>query len=148
MVSAYFNTPPANERDERIAAGLLLLIGLPPNIKDPKNGVTIPPLRPTENYHFETKGPRVIAALSVCMGILTLATFLRLGIRLFVHGVRFGTDDWLIIPAYLLSMAYAALQIAMVQYGGAGKHFYDVTYQEYYYYKSVSDDDPDVSPYA
>ncbi|KAK7187987.1 hypothetical protein DPSP01_003127 [Paraphaeosphaeria sporulosa] len=138
MVSAFFNTPPANELDERIAAGLLLLIGLTPNIKDPKHGVTIPPFRPTENYHFETKGPAVIVALSVCMVILTLVTFLRLGIRIFVHGVRFGADDWLIIPAYLLSMAYPALQIAMVQYGGAGKHFYDITYQEYFHYKYLA----------
>jgi hypothetical protein len=138
MVSAYFNTPPANERDEQIAAGLLLLTGLTPSIKDPKDGVTIPPFRPTENYRFETKGPAVIIGLSVCMVILTLVTFLRLGIRVFVRGVRFGADDWLIIPAYLLSMAYPALQIAMVQYGGAGKHFYDVTYQEYFHYKYVS----------
>jgi hypothetical protein len=128
----------SNERDKRIAAGLLLLTGLSPNIKDPKNGVTIPPFRPKENYHFETQGPGVIVAFSVCMVILTLVTFLRLGIRLFVHGVRFGADDWLIIPAYLLSMAYPAFQIAMVKYGGAGKHFYDITYQEYFYYKSVS----------
>ncbi|KAG9189050.1 hypothetical protein G6011_05918 [Alternaria panax] len=138
MVSAYFNTPPANELDEQIAAGLLLLTGLTPNIKDPKDGVTIPPFRPTENYHFETKGPVVIAALSVCMVALTVITFLRLGIRLFVHGVRFGADDWLIIPAYLLSMAYPALQIAMVQHGGAGKHFYDITYQEYSHYKYLA----------
>ncbi|CAN9364543.1 unnamed protein product [Alternaria alternata] len=120
MVSAYFNTPPANEFDEQIAAGLLLLTGLTPDIKDPKDG------------------PAVIAALSVCMVILTVVTFLKLGIRLFVHGVRFGADDWLIIPAYLLSMAYPALQIAMVQHGGAGKHFYDITYQEYFHYKYLA----------
>jgi hypothetical protein len=146
MVSAYFNTPPANEFDEQIAAGLLLLTGLTPDIKDPKDGVTIPPFRPTDNYHFETKGPAVIAALSVCMVILTVVTFLRLGIRLFVHGVRFGADDWLIIPAYLLSMAYPALQIAMVQHGGAGKHFYDITYQEYFHYKYVSENNSDGPP--
>ncbi|KAF3043003.1 hypothetical protein E8E12_010001 [Didymella heteroderae] len=138
MVSAYFNTLPANELDEQIAAGLLLLSGLKPDIKDPKDGVTIPPFRPTENYHFETKGPGVIAALSVCMVILTVVAFLRLGVRLFVRGVRFGADDWLIIPAYLLAMAYPALQIAMVQYGGAGKHFYDITYQEYFHYKYLA----------
>jgi hypothetical protein len=138
MVSAYFNTPPANELDERIAAGLLLLTGLTPDLKHPKDGVTIPPFRPTEDYHFETRGPGVIIALSLCMVVLTLVTFLRLGIRLFVHRLRFGADDWLIIPAYLLAMAYPALQIAMVQYGGAGKHFYDITYQEYFHYKLVS----------
>jgi hypothetical protein len=49
MVSAYFNTPPANEFDERIAAGWLVLIGLTPELKDPEDGVTILPFRPTEN---------------------------------------------------------------------------------------------------
>jgi hypothetical protein len=142
MVSAYSNTPPVNELDERIAAGLLLLTGITPDIKDARDGVTIPPFRPKENYHSGTRGPGVVVALSVCMVILTLVTFLRPGIRMFVHGVRFGADDWFIIPAYLLSMAYPALQIAMVQYGGAGKHFYDITYQEYFYYKSVSDHHP------
>ncbi|KAL5115538.1 hypothetical protein ACEQ8H_006601 [Pleosporales sp. CAS-2024a] len=137
-MSAHFNTPPANERDERIAAGLLLLIGFTPNIKDPKNGVTIHPFRPTENYHFETRGPTVIAALSVCMGILTIIAFLRLGIRIFAHEIPFGADDWLIVPAYLLGMAYSALEIAMVVYGGAGKHIYDITYEEYYRYKFLA----------
>lgn len=33
MVSTYFNTPPANELDERIAAGLLLLTAITPDIK-------------------------------------------------------------------------------------------------------------------
>ena len=136
MVSAYFNTPPANELDQRIAAGLLLLSGLTPDIKDPADGVTLPPLRP-ENYTFETKGPGIIAGLSVCMVIVTLVCFTRLAIRIFVRECRFGVDDWLIIPAYLLAMAYPALQIAMITYGGAGKHFFDVTYQEYFHYKYV-----------
>lgn len=139
MVSAFFNTPPANELDQQIAAGLLLLTGLTPDVEDPKNGVTIPPFRPTSTYNLQTKGPAIIVALSLCMVFITLVTFLRLGIRFFVHGVRFGADDWLIIPAYLLSMTYPALQIAMVRYGGAGKHFYDITYQEYLHYKLVSE---------
>jgi hypothetical protein len=146
MVSVYLNTPPANKLDEWIVARVLLLTGLTPTIEDPRDGVTSPPFHPTENYHFETKGLAVIVALSVCMVVFTLVTFLRVGIRLFVHGVRFGADDWLIIPAYLFSMAYPALQIAMVQSGGAGKHFYDITYQGYFYYKSMSEDDPDDSP--
>jgi hypothetical protein len=28
----------------------------------------------------------------------------------------------------------------MIQSGGAGKHIYDITYQEYFHYKSVSED--------
>lgn len=83
MVFAYFNTPPANELDERIAAGLLLLIGLTPDIKDPKDGVTILSTHPTENYYFATKGPAVVIALSVCMVILTPIAFLKLVIALF-----------------------------------------------------------------
>ena len=36
-----------------------------------------------------------------------------------------------------MAVAYPAIQIAMVQYGGAGKHIYDITYEEYYHYKWV-----------
>lgn len=38
----------------------------------------------------------------------------------------------------ITAVAYPALQIAMVKYGGAGKHIYDVSYKEYYRYKWVS----------
>lgn len=34
-------------------------------------------------------------------------------------------------------MAWPGLQIGVVQYGGGGKHIYDVTYHEYYYFKLV-----------
>lgn len=138
MSSAYIHTPPANERDELIVKGFFLLAGPLYAGKDPKNGFPYGPTRPKENYQFESRGPHIMAGLAVCMVIVTVVTFLRLGIRVYVHDVRFGADDWLIIPAYLLSMAYPAIQFAMIRYGGAGKHFYDMTYQEYYYYKFVS----------
>lgn len=48
MGSAYINTPPANDLDERVAAGMLLLVGLTPDIQNPKKGVTLPPFRPDD----------------------------------------------------------------------------------------------------
>lgn len=136
MGSAYINTPPANELDERIAAGMLLLVGITPDIRDPKEGVTLPPFRPND-YVFETKGPGIIAGLSVCIAIVTVVTMTRLGLRLFVPRLVFGADDWLVIAALVLAVAYPSLQIAMITSGGAGKHMFDVTYQEYHRYKWV-----------
>ncbi|KAK5120367.1 hypothetical protein LTR85_006306 [Meristemomyces frigidus] len=42
------------------------------------------------------------------------------------------------IPALVLAVAYPALQIAMVNYGGAGQHIYDITYHEYYVYHWIA----------
>lgn len=37
----------------------------------------------------------------------------------------------------LLAVAYPVLQIAIVKYGGGGKHMYDVTYHEFYMFNWV-----------
>jgi hypothetical protein len=149
--SAFFQQPPKTEDDYWIARSLLLPTGLK---LDPKKGIKLgPPRPPPDLYHFETKGPGVIAGSTVCIVIMVSITFTRLLLRWFKASVRFGADDWLIIPGLvscsvyhlilmlaiddlflrqILAVAWPALQIAMVQYGGAGKHMYDVTYHEFY----------------
>jgi hypothetical protein len=136
MGSAFINTPPANELDERIAGGMLLLVGLTPDIQDPKGGAIVPPFRP-DDYTFETKGPAIIAGLSICLVVILAVTLTRLVLRLVVPRLHFGADDWIMIPALVLAVAYPSLQIAMITMGGAGKHMFDITYQEYYRYKWV-----------
>lgn len=137
--SAYLNTPPANDLDRKIAKGMYLYFGTIPNDTMLAEGVIIPPFRP-DNYQFESKGPGIIAGLSVCIAIIVIVTLTRLYLRIFVQSLKFGTDDYIIIPAFLLAVAYPALQIAMVTYGGAGKHMFDITYQEYDIYKWVRTD--------
>lgn len=148
--SAFINTPPANHRDYMIAKGMLLNAGITSDIRDPSKGVKLSPTRP-EDYSFETKGPGIIAGLSICIFVMTAVTCLRLWLRFFVPRLKWGLDDTLIIPGLvrilkplssiltnftkLMAIAYPSLQIAMVVHGGAGKHIFDVTYEEYYHYK-------------
>ena len=94
--SAFINTPPANHRDYMIAKGMLLNAGITSNIRDPSKGVKLSPSRP-EDYSFETKGPQIIAGLSICIAGMTIITFLRLGLRLFVPRLRWGLDDSIMV---------------------------------------------------
>lgn len=132
--SALINTPPENDRDLLIASGMLLYAGITPDIRDPSEGVKMMPTRPDE-YTFETKGPRVVAGLSIAIAAIFFATVTRLFLRLYMPRLKWGLDDTLMVPGLLLALAYPAIQIAMVQYAGAGKHIFDVTYTEYYNYK-------------
>ena len=64
------------------------------------------------------------------MALVIIITGARLGLRFFRRDLKVGYDDWAIGPAMLAAVAYMAMAIAMVRYGGAGKHIYDLTYEE------------------
>lgn len=117
-----------------IAKGMLLNSVITSDTRDPNKGIKLSSLRP-DDYSSETKGTGTIAGLSVCIAAMTFITCVRLGLRCFVPRLKWGLDDTLIIPGMLMAVAYPALQIAMVRYGGAGKHIFDVTYEESYHYK-------------
>lgn len=72
----------------------------------------------------------MIASTSVAMALVILITGTRLGLRFFRKDLKVGYDDFAIIPAALATVAYMAIAIASVVYGGAGKHVYDMTYEE------------------
>ncbi len=71
------------------------------------------------------------------MVLVILITGARLGLRYFRRDLKFGYDDWVIVPAALAAAAWMALAIGMVVYGGAGKHIYDLTYEEANWFYSV-----------
>lgn len=132
---AHFNEPPANAYDLSVVKGVLLSNGL--TTLDPENGVKMSPERPSP-YYYETKGPGIIAGCALCIFVMLLVTLTRLGLRWRHSSLKFGIDDILIIPALLLAIAYPALQIAMVVYGGAGQHIYDVTYRNFQAYHWIA----------
>ena len=72
----------------------------------------------------------MIASTSVAIALVILITGTRLGLRVFRKDLKVGLDDFVIVPAALATVAYMALAIGSVVYGGAGKHIYDMTYQE------------------
>lgn len=95
MHSALIGEPPNTEEDFYIVRGILRRFGL--DKLDPALGAPIPPLRPP-NAHFETRGPSLIAVHSICIVLLILITGSRLLIRGLHRGVKWGWDDWVIIP--------------------------------------------------
>ena len=79
----------------------------------------------------------MIASTSVAMALVILITGARLYLRYFRRDLKVGIDDFVIVPAALVTMAYFALAIGMVVYGGAGKHIYDMTYEEVNWFYEV-----------
>ncbi|KAF7508622.1 hypothetical protein GJ744_009014 [Endocarpon pusillum] len=131
--SALIGTPPATESDYWIVRSFLLSAGIPAENVDPSQGASFPPFRPPpDQYVFETRGPEMITGASIAIGTMLFFTITRILLRSFKSGLRWGADDYLIIPGVILAVAYTALQIAVAQYGGCGKHLYDITYHEFY----------------
>jgi hypothetical protein len=101
--SAIYGHPPNNRRDYLIVQGLFRLYGLPSRL-DPARGmpgkIPAPP-----NYRFETRGPGFIAGLSVAIVLSFLVTGARLLLRAVRKDLRWGLDDWAIIPAAVGSSA-------------------------------------------
>lgn len=89
---------------------------------DPMLGAFVPPARPIEGYVFETRGPRILASMSIALATMVIITGLRLGVRIFRRGLMVGMDDFFIIPGVMLAICWPTLQMCAVIYGGAGKH--------------------------
>ncbi|KAI4282101.1 MAG: hypothetical protein L6R38_003185 [Xanthoria sp. 2 TBL-2021] len=119
--SALIGRPPLTDSDYWIVKGNQLLSGKT-NL-DPSKGLKIPPLRPSpDQYRFESRGPAIMAVSSVVIVIMFSVTMARFMLRKFIKELRFGLDDWLMVPALICG----------VKYSGNGKHIYDVTYHELY----------------
>ena len=106
--SALYGTPPNNEEDLSIVKGIMKLFGIPPSALNPNRGI---PLRihPPPNYRYESRGANAIAAVSVVITLIILITGGRLLLRWKRHDLRWGPDDWVIIPAAVSSLLQGAL---------------------------------------
>ena len=99
VASALIGEPPLTEDDFWVVRGNLLSAGLLENL-DPANGLQIPPQRPPpDQYEFQTRGPVIIAVCSLVFAIMFCVTVARLLVRQFKKDLKFGLDDWLILPA-------------------------------------------------
>ncbi|KAF7865850.1 hypothetical protein EAF04_006015 [Stromatinia cepivora] len=130
-VSALIGHPPNTTNDYYIVAYLNSAFG---RKTSPMKGITIPPLAPPD-YVFESRSTSLLIAMSISIFLMFTFTVLRLLIRLLNRGLVLGLDDLFIVPGVILAMTWPILQILAVVYGGAGKHIWDVTYEEYGYFK-------------
>ncbi|KAF6217939.1 hypothetical protein HO133_006351 [Letharia lupina] len=127
--SALFGQPPNNQDDWFIIRGFARSLGIPDGVLNPSHGFPSPLQRPP-NSPYVSRGPSMIASTAVAMALVILITAARLGLRYFRRDLKVGYDDFVIVPAALATVAYMAVAIGQVVYGGAGKHVYDMTYQE------------------
>ena len=131
-----FGQPPATQNDSFIIRGFARSAGIPDAAFDPSHGFPSPVQRPP-NAHYESRGPSIIASTSVAMVLVILITGARLWLRCFRRDLKVGYDDWAIVPAMLATITYMAMAIGMVVYGGAGRHVYDLTYEEINWFYQV-----------
>ncbi|KAL9593720.1 MAG: hypothetical protein Q9219_007417 [cf. Caloplaca sp. 3 TL-2023] len=129
--SAFVGQPPLTDDDYWTVKGSLLAAGL---MKlDPNKGLKLPPPRPPpDQYHFETRGPAIMAVSAVLIAIMIGVTVARLMLRGLKRDMKFGMDDWLIMPSLVLGILWPILMIVQVKTCGFGKHLYDVSYHELY----------------
>jgi len=128
--SALFGHPPNNQNDWFIVRGFARAASIPDKIFDPSKGFPSLVQRPP-NFHYTSRGPGIIASATVTIFLIITITGTRLCLRFFRRDLKVGYDDYLVIPAALLTIALLAIVISLVTYGGAGKHIYDLTYQEF-----------------
>lgn len=74
--------------------------------KDPSKGYLFVPRKPTD-YEYNDKQASIIVGMAVAIAIMLSTTTLRLALRLFKTGVRWGIDDWVLIPGVVRDNFYS-----------------------------------------
>ncbi|KAI4214030.1 MAG: hypothetical protein LQ351_003434 [Letrouitia transgressa] len=133
--SALLGQPPANDDDYTIIQAVLVSIGLVGKLP-PEKGLHFPgpPRPPPDQYHFETTAPKILVGAAIGSFLIITVTAARLVVRGRNAKLRYGWDDVFITIGAFTALTSPALSIATVVVGGLGKHMYDATYNEYYYF--------------
>jgi len=92
----------------------------------PKNFT--PPAYLDPNYVPPRRDAPLTVFTIICLVVMPMIVGTRLYVRLVLQK-RFGLDDWLIIPALMVSMA-CAINVVIMPRDGVGKHAYDLSVLE------------------
>lgn len=123
------------------------LLGLPPATNEDKlvykflaqsspRLLKVNPSPPGLPHQDRARG--MITGTSFAIAFAIIITCTRIWVR--IHRKHaFGADDAVIIPAALGCVAYLSLNIATEAASCLGKHVYDCTYQEFRWFREVSD---------
>ncbi|KAL8967285.1 MAG: hypothetical protein Q9183_002994 [Haloplaca sp. 2 TL-2023] len=127
--SALYGRPPATDDDFWIVKAMLFQMGLVD--ADPSKGLPLKQFPPPTN---ESKTGTIIAGVTISIFLVLSITTTRLVARKLISTSSLGWDDALIVPAALAVISWFGIVGAMVTYGGAGRHLFDLTYMEYYWF--------------
>ena len=131
--SALVGQKPANQHDKDIIEGFWRFInrhygpGGPPH-------PSIIPKKPVPGASDQSNVPRVYGVSFAMFFFILLITTARLLTRALKKQLKWGSDDWAIIPATILLLAYELVVVAGVKNSGFGKHIWEITYQNYQNY--------------
>ncbi|PVI02558.1 hypothetical protein DM02DRAFT_653378 [Periconia macrospinosa] len=131
--SALMGQAPLSHDDYLIRRALVIVA---PSQLNPNKSEPFGPPRP-DGYEFETHAPSLRLGEGVAIFFMILFTAARLYVRKF-RSKRFGIDDWIIIPGALGALVYMCLDVVSDTKGCLGKHLYDCTYKEVYWYMRIA----------
>lgn len=93
--SAFLGQPPASQDDFYIIKGMYRAAYA--FNKDPSKGYLFVPRKPAD-YEYNDKQASIVVGMVVAIVIMLSTTVLRLALRHFKTGVRWGLDDWVLLP--------------------------------------------------
>lgn len=135
--SALVGQPPKTKEDYAVVLAFARIANIPEGMFDPSKGFPMPLVRPPSDHYpvsYPDRAPQIIAAMSVAIFLVLSITGTRLGLRVLRKDLQWGWDDIVVVPAALCVISWLSIVIAMTTHGGLGKHYYDVTYDEVYWF--------------
>jgi hypothetical protein len=89
-----------------------------------------PPWLLDPNYVAPSMQPVMYAIIGITTFLMSITVIARLIVRSPLKKSSWGFDDWLIIPAWLLTLGMVACEIFTINVGGVGHHSYDLSWAE------------------
>jgi hypothetical protein len=89
-----------------------------------------PPWLLDPNYVEPTMQPVMYAIIGITTFFMCVVVIARLVVRSPLKKASWGFDDWLIIPAWLLTLGMVACEVYTIRFGGVGHHSYDLSWAE------------------
>ena len=129
--SALVGQAPVTTDDELIIRGYARTLGMIDNVLDPSQIFRLSIVNSSQHGAKKNfQNASIAASMSLAIALIVLITGTRLGLRVFQKDLSISYDDFVIVPAAIVSVAWFSITIAMLLYGDTSQHIYDVTYSE------------------
>jgi hypothetical protein len=89
-----------------------------------------PPWLTDPNYVRPSTQPVLYAVIGVTTLAMCIVVIARLIVRSHLKKSVWGFDDWLILPAWILTLGMIICELYTIKVGGVGHHSYDLTWAQ------------------